>query len=685
MPRYHLGRTGRDTFAGGRSSVGRVPDCDSGCRGFEPHRPPHSFSPHRACCARREMIHLLDVTLRRGAKCLFEHASVNVYRGQKIGVTGANGSGKSSLFALVRGTLHADSGEVALQPGLVVGEVAQDLPSGAVAAIEHVIDGDQELRSVEAQLNKAEATADAARLGELHDRMAAIDGYAGRARAARLMSGLGFAATDLERPINAFSGGWRVRLNLARALMCRSDLLLLDEPTNHLDLDAIVWLENWLRAYAGTLLLISHDREFLDNTVDNICHIENQTLRTYTGNYSAFERQRAQLLSQQAAMFDKQQREISRIRAFVDRFRAKATKARQAQSRIKLLAKYDDIVPAHVSSPFNFEFRPAAAHPDPALVLEKVTAGYAGEAVLSSVQLELRASARIGLLGRNGAGKSTLVKLLAGDLEPIRGTRTEGKTLRIGYFQQGQLEQLRPEDSPLQHLARLDPAVREQELRDFLGSFDFRGDDALAPVGRFSGGERSRLVLALIAWQRPNVLLLDEPTNHLDIEMRHALIRALQEYDGAMVLVSHDRSLLRASCDQLFLVEGGAVREFDDDLEGYTRLLAASKSEGLQQAGSTVSRREQRRIEAEARAGISARRKPLETRLRRLEQKIDEWTRQKERLENLIASPDIYETAQKEQLREYLREQARVSKELDRAEENWLALTAQLDGLSSGQ
>jgi len=630
------------------------------------------------------MISLRDVTLWRGAKCLFEHASVSFFRGQKIGVTGANGSGKSSLFALIKDELHASAGEVELQPGLVVGEVAQALPSGASAAIEHVIDGDRELRAVEAQLKDAEAHANATRLGELHDRMASIGGYAARSRAARLMSGLGFADADLERPIDTFSGGWRVRLNLARALMCRSDLLLLDEPTNHLDLDAIVWLETWLRGYAGTLLLISHDRDFLDNSVNSICHIDAQAIRIYAGNYSAFERQRALQLSQQQAMYEKQQREIARMRAFVDRFRAKATKARQAQSRIKLLARFDEILPAHVNSPFSFAFRDAEVHPDPALVLDDVTAGYDGRIVLSSVKLELRAGARIGLLGRNGSGKSTLVKLLAGDLAPVHGTRTEGKALKIGYFEQSLLEQLRPNDSPLQHLVRLDPTVREQELRDFLGGFNFRGDDALAPVGRFSGGERSRLALALIAWQRPNVLLLDEPTNHLDIEMRHALTRALQEYDGAMVLVSHDRSLLRTSCDQLFIVSGGNVREFEDDLESYTRLLAASGSTEPGEPRPGLSRREQRRIEAEARAGVAALRRPLEKELRRLEQEIEQCTREKARLENLIASPDIYETANKEQLREYLREQARVSKRLDCAEEHWLKLTAELEELTSG-
>ncbi len=630
------------------------------------------------------MISLRDVTLRRGAKRLFEHASLSFYRGQKVGVTGANGSGKSSLFALIKGELHADAGDVELQPGLVIAEVAQELPGGGAAAIEHVIDGDRELRAVETQLQDAETGADAARLGELHDRMAAIGGYAARARAARLMSGLGFPDAQLEQPIDTFSGGWRVRLNLARALMCRSDLLLLDEPTNHLDLDAIVWLETWLRGYSGTLLLISHDREFLDNSVNNICHIDAQAVRVYAGNYSAFEHQRALQLSQQQAMYDRQQREIARMRAFVGPFRAKATKARQAQSRIKLLARFDKVVPAHVNSPFSFSFRNAEAHPDPALVLDDIAAGYDDNVVLSSVRLELRAGARIGLLGRNGAGKSTLVKLLAGDLAPIQGVRREGKGLTIGYFEQSLLDQLRAGDSPLQHLARLDPAVREQELRDFLGGFNFRGDDALAPVGRFSGGERSRLALALIAWQRPNLLLLDEPTNHLDIEMRHALTRALQEYDGAMVLVSHDRSLLRSSCDQLFIVDSGAVREFDDDLEGYTKLLGTSDSQDLQQSRPGLSRREQRRMEAEARAGASALRKPLEQELRRLEQEIEHCTRAKARLENIIASPDIYENDNKAQLREHLREQARISKELDRAEEHWLEVTAQLEDLASG-
>ncbi len=629
------------------------------------------------------MIFLRDVALRRGAKLLFERVTVSFVRGQKIGVTGANGAGKSSLFALIKGDLHPDVGDVEVQPRLVFGEVAQDLPHGDRPGIEYVLDGDGELRSIEAQLRDVESGGNPGRLGELHDAMARIGGYSARARAARLMSGLGISESNLERAVDTFSGGWRVRLNLARALMARSDLLLLDEPTNHLDLDAIIWLEGWLRTYSGTLLLISHDREFLDNTVDSVCHLEAHSVRLYTGNYSAFERQRAELLSQQRATYEKQQREIARMRAFVDRFRAKATKARQAQSRIKALAKFDEIVPAHVDSPFEFTFRSASSHADPALVLDDVSVGYDGHAVLSSIRLTLRAGARIGLLGRNGAGKSTFIKLLAGDLVPISGTRTAGKDLAIGYFEQRQLDQLREDDSPLQHLARLDPAAREQELRAFLGGFDFRGDDALAHVGRFSGGERSRLALALIAWQRPNVLLLDEPTNHLDIEMRHALTRALQEYDGAMVLVSHDRNLLRTACDQLFLVECGTVREFDGDLESYRQLLSAPPGEDSPASRSTPSRREQRRTEAEARAQLSTRRRPLETKVHRLEKDIEALSLEKERLENLIASPDMYDEERNEQLRQYQFEQARIGERLGLAEEHWLELSAHLENLTA--
>jgi ATP-binding cassette, subfamily F, member 3 len=628
------------------------------------------------------MIFLRDVALRRGARLLFERATASFFRGQKVGVTGANGSGKSSLFALLRGELHADAGDVELQPGLVVGEVLQDLPSGERRAIDYVLDGDAELRALESQLAEAGAANEGRRIGELHDHLSRIEGYSANARAARLMHGLGFALEDQARPIDAFSGGWRVRLNLARALMSRSDLLLLDEPTNHLDLDAIVWLEQWLRQYPGTLLLISHDRDFLDNTVDTICHIAGGALRSYAGNYSAFERQRAAELSLQQAAAEKQQREIARMHAFIDRFRAKATKARQAQSRLKALARMDQIAPAHVDAPFEFAFREADAHPDPVLTLDDVAAGYDGHAVLQGVKLTLRAGSRVGLLGRNGAGKSTLVKLIAGALPPLSGVRIEGRGMAIGYFAQLQLDQLRPDESSLAHLARIDPAAREQALRDFLGGFDFRGDQVLAPVAPFSGGEKSRLALAMIAWQRPNLLLLDEPTNHLDIEMRHALTRALQDYQGAMVLVSHDRSLLRATCDELFLVEGGSVSEFAGDLDDYTRHLAAREPAAPAAAGATPSRRDQRRQEAQARNQSSALRRPIENRLKALEREMEELAAARDRLEKRLAAPDMYADSRKEDLKGILLEQAQVAQRLEQAEERWLELTAELEVLA---
>ena len=628
------------------------------------------------------MIFLRDVALRRGPRLLFERASVSFFRGQKTGVTGANGSGKSSLFALLRDELHADAGDVELQPGLVIGEVSQELPTGDRRAIDHVIDGDAELRALEERLADAEAANDGRRIGEIHDQLLRIDAYSANARAARLMHGLGFALEDEARPIDTFSGGWRVRLNLARALMSRSDLLLLDEPTNHLDLDAIVWLEQWLRQYPGTLLLISHDRDFLDNTVDSICHIEGGRLRVYAGNYSAFERQRAAELSLQQAAAEKQQREIARMHAFIDRFRAKATKARQAQSRMKALARMDQIAPAHVDAPFEFSFREADTHPDPVLVLEHAAAGYDGNPVLRDVDLALRAGSRVGLLGRNGAGKSTLVKLIAGALPPMSGKRTEGRGMAIGYFAQLQVDQLRADESSLAHLARIDPAAREQVLRDFLGGFDFRGDQVLAPVAPFSGGEKSRLALAMIAWQRPNLLLLDEPTNHLDIEMRHALTRALQDYQGAVVLVSHDRSLLRATCDELFLVEAGAVREFPGDLDDYTRHLAAREPEAPSEPSAGPSRREQRRQEAQARNRSSAQRRPLENRLRALEREMETLGAERGRLEKLLAAPDMYGDSRKEDLKGLLIEQAKLAQHLEQAEEQWLELTAELDALA---
>jgi ATP-binding cassette subfamily F protein 3 len=564
--------------------------------------------------------------------------------------------------------------------------VMQDTPASPIPALEYVLDGDRELRRVEQALAQAEALHDHVAIAHLHAEYEQLDGYSARSRASRILSGLGFSQADLQRPVAEFSGGWRMRLNLAQALLCPSDLLLLDEPTNHLDLDAVFWLEEWLKRYPGTLLLISHDREFLDATVDYICHLEGRSLRLYKGNYAEFERQRAANLANQQAAFEKQQREIAHLRSFVDRFRAKATKARQAQSRLKMLARMEVIAAAHVAAPFSFSFRSPEPASERLLTLEHAQAGYAGRAVLSDLNLTLTAGARVGLLGANGAGKSTLVKLLAGELAPAGGCRTEGKGLKIGYFAQHQLEQLRPDETPLQHLMRSDGRAREQDLRDFLGGFDFRGDVVDAPVGRFSGGEKSRLTLALIIWQRPNLLLLDEPTNHLDLEMRQALTMALQEFEGAMVLVSHDRYLLRASTDSLLLVADGACAPFDGDLDDYRDWLQARRRQAEErspEAPVAISRREQRRVEAQARNRLSAQRKPLEGQLHEVERELERLGGDRERLETLLADPNLYEPESRERLQACLRAQALVGAQLQEAEERWLELQAQLEALAS--
>ncbi|HEX7811886.1 MAG TPA: ATP-binding cassette domain-containing protein [Burkholderiales bacterium] len=631
------------------------------------------------------MILLRDLQLRRGVKVLFEQASLTFNRGQKIGVTGANGSGKSSLFALLLGELHQDAGEFEIQPGLIVAHVAQESPSTGQAAIEYVLDGDAELRQVEGALQAAESAHDGTRIAELHEDMHRIGAYSARARAAQLMHGLGFDDAEIEKPVAEFSGGWRVRLNLARALMCRSDVLLLDEPTNHLDLDAIVWLEQWLTGYPGTLLMISHDRDFLDAVADAICHIENQRLRLYPGNYSAFETQRAAQLAQQQATYIKQQREAAHLQSFIDRFKAKATKARQAQSRMKALARMEKITAAHVDTPFEFTFRQPAVLPDPVLDLDGVDAGYGEVKILRDVKLTLRSGTRLGLLGRNGAGKSTMMKLLAGALPPQRGDRIEGRGMQIGYFAQHQLEHLRPEHSALWHMMRLSPKTREQDMRDFLGGFNFHGDQATEAVGPMSGGEKSRLALALIVWQRPNLLLLDEPTNHLDLEMRHALTLGLQDYEGALVLVSHDRSLLRATADELWLVEGGTVTAFDGDLDDYARRLRAGAPAGqIVAAAPSVSRKEQKRQEAEERQRRFARRKPLESRIRTAEREIEKLNAERQRLEKLMAAPDMYGDGRKEDLKRCVLEQADVTAKLQKAEEQWLMLSAELEALAPG-
>ena len=609
---------------------------------------------------------------------------MQLHPGHKVGLTGANGAGKSSLFAMLRGEIHPEKGDFEMPSSWVVAHVAQETPALPMPAIEFVLDGDAELREIEAGLAKAEANHQGELIAELHQRLMDVDGYSAKARAAELLSGLGFSQAALQQPVSTFSGGWRVRLNLARALMCRSDLLLLDEPTNHLDLDAVIWLEGWLQSYRGTLFLISHDRDFLDAIVNHIAHIEQQTLTLYRGGYSDFERQRAEKLALQQAMFEKQQRKVAHLQSYIDRFRVQATKARQAQSRIKALERMEMISAAHVDSQFSFEFRSPAATPDPLLVLDGMSVGYGDKPLISNIELAVRPGERIGLLGKNGAGKTTLIKLLAHELEPLSGKRVEGKDLKIGYFAQHQLEQLRPDESPLQHMVKLDPLTREQEHLNYLGGFDFRGDMALSPCANFSGGEKSRLALALLIWTRPNLLLLDEPTNHLDLEMRHALTLALQDFEGGVILVSHDRALLRASCDEFILVADGKAEAFDGDLEDYSKWLNEQRLKEKQAAQAQLidkpNKNERAQSKAERQARIAERR-PLLKELEQIERNMAQMQADKTACDARLNDTALYSAADKTELQQLLKTQAELAGKLETAEERWLELHEQLEAL----
>ena len=648
--------------------------------GFAAYFPPHFLVP-------AAVIQFRNLRLARGVKTLIEGASLQIHPGWKVGLTGANGCGKSSLFGLLRGELHQDSGDLEMPASWVIAHVAQETPALACPALEYALDGDAELRRIETALAAAEAAHNGEEIGHLHGRLQEIGGYAARARAAALLDGLGFSAADMERPVSDFSGGWRMRLNLAQALMCRSDLLLLDEPTNHLDLDAVIWLEQWLGDYRGTLVLISHDRDFLDAVVSQIAHIENQQLTLYTGGYSNFERQRAERLAQQQAMFEKQQRERAHLQKYVDRFRAQATKARQAQSRIKALERMETIAAAHIDNPFSFSFRECGAAPDPLLQLEDAAAGYVDKPILAGMQLTIRPGERIGLLGRNGAGKSTLIKLLSGRLQPTAGVRREGKGLQLGYFAQHALESLRPEESALQHMLRLDPQTREQDLRNYLGGFDFHGDMATAPCAPFSGGEKSRLALALLIWGKPNLLLLDEPTNHLDLEMRHALTLALQDYEGGMVIVSHDRALLRATCDRFLLVDNGRLTPFDGDLDDYKNWLAqrraadAAAAQCPDKAADKASRKADREAAAADRQARLTARRPLLKELDQLDKKLAPWHAEKTALDERLADPALYTGPEAGDVPKLLKRQAELTDRIDTAEIRWLELHEALDAI----
>lgn len=610
------------------------------------------------------MIKLNRVSLQRGLKKLLEDTSITLLAGQKIGMIGENGAGKSSLFALLTGELTSDLGDVFVQKHLNIAHLAQEVPALVQAAIEYVIDGDQKLRALEKQLGETE---DGMKIAEICAQLEASGAYTANARAAQLMYGLGFSTEEQLLPVSQFSGGWRMRLNLARTLMCPSDLLLLDEPTNHLDLDAIIWLETWLKNYKGTLIFISHDRDFLDAISSHIVHLENRQLNLYTGNYSDFERQRAAKLMLQQSLYEKQQQQRAHLQSYVDRFRAKASKARQAQSRIKALERMETIQAAHVASPFQFSFREVPICSNPFLKLDLADLGYGEKKVLQKVSVNIMNQARIGLIGPNGAGKSTLIKTLAGELQPLSGEIFFNAKLRIGYFSQHQLDALDVQASALLHMQRLSPEASVQQLRTYLGSFGFSNEQALTSVGPFSGGEKSRLALALLIWQKPNLLLLDEPTNHLDLEMREALTLALQNYEGAMVVVSHDRHLLRSCTDSLMLVASQKVVDFEGDLTDYEKWLQEYRREMMQpkvvvENFDSVDRQQNKQQRAS------------KAKIEKLEKEIHALAEEKKRIEEKLADPLLYEASQKEKLQQLLKDQATLLQKEKELEEAWLEM-----------
>ncbi|EMG7911475.1 TPA: ABC transporter ATP-binding protein [Enterobacter cloacae] len=630
------------------------------------------------------MIVFSSLQIRRGVRVLLDNATATINPGQKVGLVGKNGCGKSTLLALLKNEISADGGNFTYPGNWQLAWVNQETPALSEPALDYVIDGDREYRKLEAELNAANERNDGHAIATVHGKLDAIDAWTIRSRASSLLHGLGFSNEQLERPVSDFSGGWRMRLNLAQALICRSDLLLLDEPTNHLDLDAVIWLEKWLKSYQGTLILISHDRDFLDPVVDKIIHIEQQNMFEYTGNYSSFERQRATRLAQQQAMYESQQQRVAHLQSFVDRFKAKASKAKQAQSRIKMLERMEMIAPAHVDNPFHFSFREPESLPNPLLKMEKVSAGYGDRIILDSIKLNLVPGSRIGLLGRNGAGKSTLIKLLAGELNPVSGEIGLAKGIKLGYFAQHQLEFLRADESPIQHLARLAPQEMEQKLRDYLGGFGFQGDKVTENTERFSGGEKARLVLALIVWQRPNLLLLDEPTNHLDLDMRQALTEALIEFEGALVVVSHDRHLIRSTTDDLYLVHDGKVEPFDGDLEDYQQWLTDVQKQENQpeesakeNANSAQARKDQKRREAELRTQTQ----PLRKEIARLEKEMEKLNATLAAVEEKLGDSELYDQSRKAELTNCLQTQAKTKSSLEECEMAWLDAQEQLEAM----
>jgi len=629
------------------------------------------------------MLALTNIALRRGRKVLFENASFQIHAGHRMGVIGANGCGKSSLFAMILGELEPDDGELALDPKDVIAHVAQESPHGSGAAVDYVMDGDPELRAVQAAIADGESAADKPDLHLLYERMEAIDGFTAESRASRLLHGLGFSADEYTKPVKDFSGGWRMRLNLARALMCRSDILLLDEPTNHLDLPAILWLERWLKRYEGILLVVSHDRDFLDEICTRVAHIENEAIRLFTGNYSQFEALRAEQLAQQQSMYVRQQKQIKHIQSYVDRFRYKASKARQAQSRIKMLERMQQIAPAHVDSPFRFHFIEPKKQPQHLLGLLDAAVGYGDDVILDNIVLNLSAGDRIGLLGVNGAGKSTLVKALSTGSTLLKGERILSKDTKIGYFAQHQLELLRPEHSPIDHLRDYAPDDREQDHRNYLGRFGFSGERIFEPVAPFSGGEKARLVLALMIRQGPNLLLLDEPTNHLDLEMRQALSVALVEYTGALVVISHDRHLLRSVCDELLIVHDGIVDRFNRSLDDYPTWLREQEEKADQATAKwqdnpakSVNKKQQRQEQAQRRQRL----KPLHDKVRDVEKALAAQRLKLTEIDACLMDESIYaDQGRKDELTQLVRDQAAAKSNIESLEWEWLEASEKLE------
>lgn len=613
------------------------------------------------------MITLINLTLRRGQRVLLDQVDWTIYHKQRIGLVGANGSGKTSLFSLILNQLHPDKGEITIPKQVRISHVAQETPGYEDSALDYVLDGDHQLRQLENELVKAEAAEDGIKVGALHEKIADIDGYTARSRAGILLSGLGFTNPEHSKSVREFSGGWRVRLNLAKALMTPSDVLLLDEPTNHLDLDAVIWLEQWLQKYPGTLILISHDRDFLDHIVDHVAHISDQHLTLYSGNYSTFEKTRAQKLLLQQAAFEKQQKQIAHMQKFVDRFKAKASKAKQAQSRVKAIERLELVAAVQSDSEFQFSFREPKTCPNPLLQLERAGIAYGDKQVLSRISLSLTPNDRIGVLGPNGAGKSSLIKLLASEIEPAQGTRFVSSDLKIGYFAQHQVDHLDLQASPLLIMQRLAPHASDQELRTYLGTFGFSSTRVFENIKIFSGGEKSRLALAMLVWQKPNLLLLDEPTNHLDMEMRNALSMALQAYTGAMLLVSHDRFLLRSTTDSLLLVANGQVQEFTGSVDDYEKWLLDYRK---QQVAATEPKIKQERPKDN---------KPLLQKIKKLEEQIAKFEQKLNQFEAKLLAPDIYEPQNKTKLQETLKEQEAIKKLLEKTENEWLAACEERD------